>query len=81
VLLALAASIIVAAAEGILYAIWSDRQDKRKLLKQKRSKQKPKEESSKVLEIEEAAVDGEKSTLRRRAYEYDKEEGPAASQS
>ncbi|KAG9122337.1 hypothetical protein FRC07_001341 [Ceratobasidium sp. 392] len=83
VLLALAASVIVAATEGILYAIWSDRREKRQQARRNRLKKKPRPADVETVRAIEATgnVNDEKSTTRRRAYEYNHEENLAPSSS
>ncbi|KAG9075895.1 hypothetical protein FRC06_009821 [Ceratobasidium sp. 370] len=81
VLLALAASIVVAAAEGILYAIWSDRQEKKQRSKRNRLKKRPKPADVETMRVIEATGNDEKSMTRRRAYEFSHEENPVPPQS
>ncbi|KAG8726295.1 hypothetical protein FRC12_023534 [Ceratobasidium sp. 428] len=81
VLLALAASILVAATEAILYAIWSDRREKRQQAKRNRLKKKPKPSDVEMIQAIEAAGNDEKNTTRRRAYQYNHEGDDTPSQS
>jgi hypothetical protein len=81
VLLALASSIIVAIAEGVLYAIWSSHSEKRKQTRQKKLKPKshreakPEQNERKAEPQDEAQV----SMIHRKGYEYQNEEDFAGS--
>ncbi|QRV88966.1 hypothetical protein RhiJN_16984 [Ceratobasidium sp. AG-Ba] len=81
VLLALAASITVAATEGILYAIWSDRKEKRQQARRNRLKKRPKPADVETVRGIEEKVDREVNATRRRAYEYDHDENDVSPQS
>ncbi|CAE6508764.1 unnamed protein product [Rhizoctonia solani] len=89
VLLALAASIVVAISEGVLYLIWSSHVEKRKEQQKRRKASKSKskttlEEKSVEIEVEiegKSQPQGETQAnmVRRKGYEYEKEEAPADS--
>ncbi|KAH7335204.1 hypothetical protein B0J17DRAFT_669075 [Rhizoctonia solani] len=79
VLLALASSIIVAIAEGVLYLIWSSHAEKRK---EQRKRQKASKNKSQAVEEKSAEIEGEvqpqdetqANVVRRKGYEYEKDE-------
>lgn len=73
ILLALAASIVVAVAEGALYLIWSDRQEKRKQSKRNRLKKRPRPVDVETMRTIEPNLDDGAGATRRRVYEYDNE--------
>ncbi|KAJ1306882.1 hypothetical protein OPQ81_007867 [Rhizoctonia solani] len=81
VLLALAASIIVAISEGVLYLIWSSHVEKRKQQQTRRKTSKPKSkvalEEEKSTEVEGEAQrqdEAQVNVVRRRGYDHEKEE-------
>ncbi|KAF8605986.1 hypothetical protein BDV93DRAFT_33744 [Ceratobasidium sp. AG-I] len=77
VLLALLASIVVAASEGILYTIWSSRKEKNRQLRQKRleaRRAKLDTMADEATEISDQKEDGQTAVSLRRTYELDKEE-------
>lgn len=78
VLLALAASIVVAISEGVLYVIWSSHLEKRKQRRQKNLSSKPKLEAktpdSEIDKKPEQPDGPQPSVLQRRGYEYQNEE-------
>ncbi|KAG8691604.1 hypothetical protein FRC11_015041 [Ceratobasidium sp. 423] len=87
VLLALAASIIVAISEGVLYLIWSSHLEKRKEQRKRRKGSKSKSKSKAALEERSVEIEGEvqpqdeaqTNIVRRKGYEYEKEEASADS--
>jgi membrane protein implicated in regulation of membrane protease activity len=82
VLLALAASIVVAIAEGVLYLIWSSHAEERKERQKRRkaAKAKPKVPLEEEVTQDEGEVqirDGSQNNVfRRKGYEHEKEEVP-----
>ncbi|CAE6402524.1 unnamed protein product [Rhizoctonia solani] len=82
VLLALAASIVVAIAEGVLYLIWSSHAEERKERQKRRkaAKAKPKVPLEEEVTQDEGEVqirDGsQNNVVRRKGYEHEKEEAP-----
>ncbi|CAE6526202.1 hypothetical protein RSOLAG22IIIB_02699 [Rhizoctonia solani] len=84
VLLALASSIIVAIAEGVLYLIWSSHAEKRKEQQKRRkaSKSRPKVAEEKPVGVEEEVLSQDEpqtNVVRRKGYEHEKEEVPVDS--
>jgi len=75
VLLALVASIVVAASEGILYAIWSSSRERKRQLKHRRSKaQQSNSKAPEPAETVSQKDEGQAAALHRRAYGYDHKE-------
>ncbi|EUC59761.1 endoplasmic reticulum-based factor for assembly of V-ATPase [Rhizoctonia solani AG-3 Rhs1AP] len=80
VLLALAASIIVAISEGVLYLIWSSHVEKRKEEQKRRKASKSRSKAiieEKPVGVEEEVISQDEpqaNVVRRKGYEYEKED-------